>query len=89
MDKDSTLYKLIAKINQLKEMKGEFDVLSDEIVKLFSALDSDESERIEELVKPYFFLSSVWGRGDISTAFVESVQYYEAINLDSLVKQGE
>jgi len=74
MDKDSTLYQLIAKINQLKEMKGEFDVLSDEIARLFSALDSNESERIEELVKPYFFLSAVWGRGDISTAFVESVQ---------------
>lgn len=85
MDKDSTLYQLIAKINRLAEMKNEFDELYDVFGGLFEKLNNDERIRLKELVTPDFLLTDLEYSG-AGEAWAESIQYHKIIDLDSLVK---
>lgn len=85
MDKDSTLYKLISEINQLKTMKDEFDILYDNIAESFKALDSEERTLLKELVKPDYLLTDLEHEG-AGEAWAESIHYHKIVDLDSLVK---
>lgn len=85
MDKDSTLYQLISKINRLKEMKDEFDELYDVFGGLFERLGDDERVELEKLVTPDFLLTDLEHSG-AGEAWAESIHYHKIIDLESLVK---